>query len=214
MQDIHEKYVHSIWKFREFAMNTPYSGAFFARAVIETPLGHMLLAATRQGLAGAWFTQDQKDCPDIGIDIAPCGAKNLENPILRQVARELDDYFEKGRRIFDVPLDLSSGTPFRQIVWRALLDIPLGQTSSYGQIAAATGRPQAARAVGAAVGANPLSIIVPCHRVLAGDGSLNGYAGGLRRKLALLMLEGWELPALADLSDLGRLKLVPPVATD
>jgi methylated-DNA-[protein]-cysteine S-methyltransferase len=101
----------------------------------------------------------------------------------------LAEYFEGKRHAFDLPFDLSGGTLFQQSVWRALLQIGFGQTSTYGNISQKIGNPKAVRAVGSAVGRNPLGIIVPCHRVLGGDGSLTGYAGGLARKTALLRLE-------------------------
>ena len=89
-----------------------------------------------------------------------------------------------------LPLDLSQGTAFQQAVWQSLLSIPKGGSTSYGALAAKIGKPQAVRALGAAVGRNPISILVPCHRVLGKDGSLTGYAGGLERKVALLRIEG------------------------
>ena len=92
--------------------------------------------------------------------------------------------------IKDLKFDLSSGTAFQQQVWRALCEIPLGETTSYGQLAAALGRPSAARAVGGAVGKNPLSVVIPCHRVMGAAGALTGYAGGVARKQQLLKLEG------------------------
>lgn len=98
---------------------------------------------------------------------------------------------------FDLALDLGGGTPFQQAVWQALLRIPRGQTASYGALARSIGKTQAVRAVGAAVGRNPLSVVVPCHRVLGSDGSLTGYAGGLERKQALLRLEGIAMKASA-----------------
>jgi methylated-DNA-[protein]-cysteine S-methyltransferase len=103
-------------------------------------------------------------------------------------------YFAGQALRFDVPLDLSGGTPFQQAVWHALLTVPSGQSRSYGQLAAQLNNPQAVRAVGAAVGRNPVSIIVPCHRILGAGGQLTGYAGGLWRKEALLRLEGHPLP--------------------
>ena len=99
------------------------------------------------------------------------------------------------RSQFDVPLDLSGGTAFQQSVWKALLEIPPGTTTSYGALGRQLGRPLAVRAVGAAVGRNPLSVVVPCHRVLGADGSLTGYAGGIDRKRALLTLEHAPLAA-------------------
>ena len=103
--------------------------------------------------------------------------------------QQLSEYFAGQRQQFDLPLDLSGGTAFQQAVWQALLTIKPGQTSSYGNVSKTIGNAAAVRAVGAAVGRNPISIIVPCHRVLGSDGSLTGYAGGLDRKTALLRLE-------------------------
>lgn len=101
---------------------------------------------------------------------------------------QLAEYFRGKRTRFDLPLR-PDGTAFQQSVWRALLKVPFGTTSTYGALAAAIGRPGAARAVGAAVGANPLAIVVPCHRIVGADGTLTGYAGGLARKAKLLALE-------------------------
>ena len=103
---------------------------------------------------------------------------------------QLAAWFAGERTRFELPLDLQAGTPFQQDVWTALLAIPRGGTTSYAELARRLGRPTAARAVGAAVGRNPISIVVPCHRVLGSGGSLTGYAGGLERKTALLELEG------------------------
>ena len=151
---------------------------------IDTPLGGITMAATDQGLAGVWFDQ-QRHWPDT-TGWVPDAA----HPVLRQAAAQLLDYFAGRRTHFDLPLDLSHGTAFQQSVWQALLAIPPGQTTSYGALSAGVGNPAAVRAVGAAVGRNPISVIVPCHRVLGTDGSLTGYAGGLERKAALLALEG------------------------
>ena len=93
-----------------------------------------------------------------------------------------------------LPLDLSGGTAFQQAVWQALLSIPLGATCTYGELAAAIGKPSAVRAVGTAIGRNPISILIPCHRVLGGQGQLTGYAGGVWRKQALLQLENASMP--------------------
>jgi methylated-DNA-[protein]-cysteine S-methyltransferase len=110
--------------------------------------------------------------------------------VLQEAIRQLGRYFAGQRTTFDLPLDLQAGTPFQQQVWRALLGIASGATTSYGSLSAAIGKPSAVRALGTAVGRNPVSIVVPCHRVLGADGSLTGYAGGLERKTALLSLEG------------------------
>ena len=108
--------------------------------------------------------------------------------LARQALGEIAEYLAGRRRQFTVPLDLA-GTPFQLQVWKALRRIPYGETRSYGEIARAVGRPKAARAVGMANHSNPIAIVVPCHRVIAGDGSLGGYAGGLGLKTALLRLE-------------------------
>ncbi|MDM0083946.1 methylated-DNA--[protein]-cysteine S-methyltransferase [Variovorax sp. J31P179] len=151
---------------------------------IDSPLGGITLAATDQGLAGAWFDH-QRHWPDTRGWVT-----DDAHPVLRQAAAQLDDYFAGRRDSFELPLDLSHGTAFQQSVWQALRAIPAGQTTSYGALSAGVGKPAAVRAVGAAVGRNPISVIVPCHRVLGADGSLTGYAGGLERKTALLELEG------------------------
>jgi O-6-methylguanine DNA methyltransferase len=114
---------------------------------------------------------------------------HTEHPVLRQARDELIRYFAGERVTFTTPLDMK-GTPFQIAVWRELCNIPYGETRSYGEIALAIGRPSASRAVGAANGANPLAIIVPCHRVIGGNGTLIGYGGGLPTKLWLLRLEG------------------------
>ncbi len=154
-----------------------------AQCRIASPLGTMLLARTGTGLAGAWFEM-QKHHPDA-ID-AP---ERADDPVLAETARQLREYFAGTRDEFDVPLDLQ-GTEFQRAVWQALLRIAPGTTSSYGAIARELGVPSASRAVGAAVGRNPVSIIVPCHRVVGSSGALTGYAGGLDRKTSLLRIEG------------------------
>ncbi len=154
---------------------------------MPSPWGDLLLAATDQGLSGVWF-DGQKHLPSMNA--WPAGS----NPFIDQAELELEDYFAGRRTAFDIPLDLNAGTAFQQSVWRALLTIDCGHHCSYGAIAQRIGNPAAVRAVGAAVGRNPVSIIVPCHRVLGADGALTGYAGGLERKTALLQLEG-VLPA-------------------
>lgn len=154
-----------------------------AQCRIDTPLGPLTLAATARGLAGAWFDA-QAHHP--GLLQAPHVATHRW---LAQATRELAEYFAGERRQFDVPLD-PQGTGFQRSVWQALQRIGCGQLHTYGAIAAELGQPTASRAVGAAVGRNPVSVIVPCHRVVGRDGSLTGYAGGLARKQALLALEG------------------------
>jgi methylated-DNA-[protein]-cysteine S-methyltransferase len=150
----------------------------------ESPLGPMIVAATDSGLAGLWF-EGQRHLPDSSAwPVRP------QHPVLRQAITQLEEYFGGRRTGFELPLDLQGGTAFQQSVWQALLSIPRGGTMSYGVLSQRIGQPAAVRAVGAAVGRNPLSIVVPCHRVLGADGTLTGYAGGLQRKSALLQLEG------------------------
>lgn len=155
-----------------------------AQVRYESPLGTMILAATRRGLAGVWF-EGQRHLPDTSP-----WPHEPKHPVLREAVAQLADYFAGRRTTFELPLDLQYGTRFQQSVWQALLAIPRGGTTSYASLSRRIGRPTAMRAVGAAVGRNPLSIVVPCHRVVGADGSLTGYAGGLERKSALLQLEG------------------------
>ncbi len=162
------------------------------RTDIDTPLGRMRLAATDHALAGAWF-HDQQHAPDGALMARWTPAP--DHPVLRQAAAQLADYFAARRTTFDLPLDLSFGTPFQTAVWQSLLTIGAGQTLSYGALAQRVDSPSAVRAVGAAVGRNPVSIVVPCHRVLGANGALTGYAGGLPRKRALLQLEAGHRPA-------------------
>jgi len=150
---------------------------------MHSALGPITLAASATALAGAWFT-DQRHYPDTTdwrIDD--------RHPLLLLAMAQLRQFLAGERRDFDLPLDLGAGTPFQRAVWHALRQIPVGTTCSYGALGARIGKPAAVRAVGAAVGRNPLSIIVPCHRVLGANGALTGYAGGLTRKAWLLSLE-------------------------
>lgn len=149
----------------------------------ESPLGALILAASDNHLHGVWF-DGQRHQPD------PSSWPEADpHSVLALAKTQLKEYFAGERRVFDLPLDLSHGTPFQQAVWQALLAIPFGATCSYGRLSADIGRPAAVRAVGAAIGRNPLSLIVPCHRVIGAKGDLTGYAGGLERKVALLQLE-------------------------
>ncbi len=131
-----------------------------------------LLAKARTALPGQEFV---RDAGPPGAAIAALAA-----------------YFDGRQTAFDLPLDLSVGTAFQQQVWRATLRVPYGQPSTYGQIAAAIGNPRASRAVGTALGHNPIAIFVPCHRILGANGRIGGYTGGLRYKRALLALEGFR----------------------
>ncbi|MES2991853.1 MAG: methylated-DNA--[protein]-cysteine S-methyltransferase [Pseudomonadota bacterium] len=161
---------------------TTIARACTAQTTLATPLGPLLLVRTERGLAGAWF-QDQKHHPD-----AFTAVRRSDDALLRRAADQLLAYFDGAGDDFDLPLDLL-GTGFQCAVWQQLLAIPSAGTTSYGAIAKALGSPSAVRAVGGAVGRNPLSVIVPCHRVVGTDGSMTGYAGGVDRKRALLALE-------------------------
>lgn len=154
------------------------------QTTFNSPLGPVIVAATDRGLAGVWF-DGQRHLPDMSgwrVDD--------RHPVLVRAVQQLTEYFKGRRTVFDLPLDLHGGTAFQQSVWQALLQIPRGATTSYAALSSGIGKPAAVRAVGAAVGRNPISVIVPCHRVMGSDGSLTGYAGGLDRKTALLKLEG------------------------
>jgi methylated-DNA-[protein]-cysteine S-methyltransferase len=158
----------------------------------------MILAASTQGLCGVWFEGQRHGPSEERIQ---SWTPRTSNDLLQEASRQLQAYFAGEIQRFDLPLDLSAGTPFQQAVWQALLTIPLGASQSYGDLARRLANPKAVRAVGAAVGRNPVSIIVPCHRVLGAGGQLTGYAGGLWRKQALLQLEGnpIALPSSASL---------------
>lgn len=156
-----------------------------AQLQISTPLGPLLLVRTAQGLAGAWFAGQKHHPGPLAVPQRPRDA------LLARAARQLRTYFDAGGDnvdAFDLPFDLH-GTPFQRRVWKALQRIPSGATRSYAEVARTIGAPAAVRAVGAAIARNPISVIVPCHRVLGSDGSLTGYAGGLARKRQLLALE-------------------------
>ena len=157
-------------------------------ALLPSPLGPIALAFDAGALTGLYF-DGQKHQPLL----TTLGSRRDDDPLAQRMAMLLERYF-KGKTVeFDLPLAMD-GTPFQQKVWAALQTIGRGRTSTYGDIARQIGSPAAVRAVGAAVGRNPVSIFVPCHRVIGRDGSLTGYAGGLDRKQHLLALEG-VLPA-------------------
>ena len=157
------------------------------QTIVNSPLGEIRLVASPDGLAGLWFVQRQRHEP--AAERLSAWPTVSSHPVLDATARQLDEYFQGRRQHFDLPLDLQQGTDFQRTVWRALLAIPPGANTTYGALAAGLGHPRAVRAVGAAVGRNPLSIVVPCHRVVGASGNLTGYAGGLDRKQSLLLLE-------------------------
>jgi methylated-DNA-[protein]-cysteine S-methyltransferase len=150
---------------------------------VESPIGRLTLVATDEGLAAILWANDRPG--RVPLEIA---GENGEHPVLVETERELREYFAGRRTSFDVKLD-TTGTPFQQKVWDALATIPFGETRSYSEIAQQIGNPKAVRAVGAANGRNPVSIITPCHRVVGSSGELTGFAGGLDTKAFLLTLE-------------------------
>ncbi len=148
-----------------------------------TPVGDLLLTWSGGALTGLHFPTsegDQGESPEGTPDPAPFDA----------VRRQLDEYFTGDRRRFTLPL-APRGTAFQMKVWAALREIPYGRAVSYGEVARRIGSPRAVRGVGGANGRNPIAIVIPCHRVIAADGSLGGYGGGVHRKRFLLGLEGW-----------------------
>jgi methylated-DNA-[protein]-cysteine S-methyltransferase len=156
---------------------------------MESPIGELTLVASDAGLAAILWENDNPHRVRLNIV-----AENDSHPVLVETERQLGEYFAGKRTRFALPLDFS-GTEFQRTVWRALLTIPFGETRSYSQIAAQIGKPTAARAVGAANGRNPISIVAPCHRVIGSSGELTGFAGGLEAKARLLALEGVVNPA-------------------
>ena len=156
-----------------------------AYGAIDSPFGRLWLTASEKGLKGVCWSR---------LDVPAAGeAKNSkkERALLKKAAAQLQQYFSGRRKKFELPLDME-GTSFQKAVWRALINIGHGRTLSYKDVAARIGRPRAVRAVGSANGKNPLCVIVPCHRVIASDGSIGGYSGGLRIKRDLLRLEGLQ----------------------
>ena len=156
----------------------------------HSPLGNLLLAASDAGLAMVYF-DDQQYLPDW---LQKLPHASPDHAVLRHASQQLKDYFAGKRHDFELPLDLSSGTEFQQAVWQTLLKIPYSRTWTYGAVADLIHKPSAVRAVGAAIGRNPLGIVVPCHRVIGSTGALTGYAGGLERKTYLLQLESGQNP--------------------
>ena len=152
--------------------------------VVDSPVGKLTLAATGRGLAAILWENDRPNRVRLNLE-----AEERDHPLLVEAERQLGEYFAGRRKTFTVALDMH-GTAFQRQVWEALRTIPFGETRSYGQIAKQIGRPAAFRAVGAANGRNPVSIIAPCHRVIGAAGALTGFAGGLRVKAQLLALEG------------------------
>ncbi len=153
------------------------------QSTYRSPLGRMHLLANAHALLGLWF-EGQEHFPALDAF-----ASVRTHPVHDMAHAQLDAYFLQQRQTFSLPLDYTVGTDFQQAVWRQLTFTAPGQTTSYAAIALAIGNRAAVRAVGGAIGRNPLSIVVPCHRVIGSNGALTGYAGGLPRKIALLQLE-------------------------
>lgn len=151
---------------------------------IATPLGPLFATAVGDTLTGLYY-EGGRHAPQI----SPGWVEDFGAGPLAECARQLAEYFEGTRREFELPM-MPGGTPFQRRVWDEIARIPYGETLSYAELARRAGAPGSARAAGAATGRNPLSIIVPCHRVIASGGSLTGYAGGLERKTRLLEIEG------------------------
>jgi methylated-DNA-[protein]-cysteine S-methyltransferase len=163
-------------------------------AYFDSPVGRLLLAGDPRGLTLVRF-------PGERGAVRPAADWRRDDGVFSEAIEQLDEYFAGERREFSLPLQ-PVGTPFQKTVWSALRSIPYGATVSYGELARRIGRPSASRAVGAANGANPLPIIVPCHRVIGADRSLTGFGGGLETKRFLLALEAGVAPPLTHQGDL------------
>ncbi len=156
--------------------------------LMASPVGKLKLVASEKGLVAILWKND--DPRRVVLDDL---RDDDLHPILVETERQLNEYFEGKRQDFSIPLDIR-GTPFQKSVWEALLAIPFGETRSYGQLAKQLGSPRAMRAIGGANGRNPLSIVVPCHRVIGSSGKLTGFAGGLEAKAQLLKIESQRGP--------------------
>ena len=153
--------------------------------IIDSPVGALLLARGDQGLSALWFVRGRQPAE-------PRPGWVRDDRAFDDVRLELGEYFEGTREVFTIPL-APEGTSFQQRVWQELRRIPYGETISYGELARRIGQPSAVRAVGLANGANPVAIVIPCHRVIGANGTLTGYAGGLDAKQVLLRLEGCDV---------------------
>jgi methylated-DNA-[protein]-cysteine S-methyltransferase len=176
--------------YASFTMKQKTSRTYF-RSVVASPVGDLRLLASDAGLAAVLWRDD------IARHLGPEAlVENGEHPVLAEAGRQLREYFARNRQVFELPLEFV-GTDFQRAVWAALLTIPYGETRTYAQIAAQVGNPVAVRAVGAANGRNPISIIAPCHRVIGANGDLTGFGGGLDNKAFLLALESSQTDMLS-----------------
>ena len=162
--------------------NNPIRKSYFFKS-IDSPVGKLKLVASGAGLAAILWENDPPG--RVRLEVL---AEDRNHPVLLEAEKQLSEYFAGQRTSFDLRLDFA-GTEFQRKVWKALLEIPFGETRTYGQIARQLGNPNAMRAVGAANGRNPISIVAPCHRVIGADGDLTGFAGGLKVKEYLLGME-------------------------
>jgi methylated-DNA-[protein]-cysteine S-methyltransferase len=162
----------------------------YVYARMMSPVGELTIIASDNGLAGVLWEGEELPAGRTGA-----AAEDPTHPVVAAATRQLQEYFDGRRTTFDLPLD-ATGTPFQLKVWEALRTIPFGETRSYAEIARQIGRPRAVRAVGAANGRNPVSIVTPCHRVIGSTGSLTGFAAGLDTKARLLAFEGARLPGI------------------
>lgn len=172
----------------------------YAYKLMDSPVGQLTLIANGDCLAAILWENDKPNRVRVGEPV-----EASDHPVLIEAERQLNEYFAGTRQDFDLALDFQ-GTEFQKKVWHALLTIPFGQTRSYSEIAAQIGNVNAVRAVGAANGRNPISIVAPCHRVIGASGELTGFAGGLANKMLLLSLEAGQisLEAAADESTQSR----------
>jgi methylated-DNA-[protein]-cysteine S-methyltransferase len=174
---------------KRFAATAPAAVHY---ALVDSPIGTLVAAATPRGLATLSY-EDHHGGTDAVLDwlSAKLSPRMLEAPArLDDVRRELDEYFEGRRQDFDLTIDWTLASEFGRRILKATAAIPFGEVSTYGKVAAQAGNPKASRAAGRALGANPIPIVVPCHRVVGSSGQLTGYTGGLHRKVALLQIEG------------------------
>ena len=165
----------------------PHAAKVHVSKRIGSPVGTLTLIASHDGLAAILWENDRPGRVPLAV-----AAEDDQHPLLLETERQLGEYFAGGRKAFDLALDFA-GTEFQKKVWHALLTIPFGETRTYAQIARQIGQPTAVRAVGAANGRNPISIVAPCHRVIGSSGKLTGFAGGLVVKAQLLRLEGADV---------------------
>jgi len=167
------------------------TGTTMNKLILPSPVGPLTLVSDQGQLVGCYFSNSESTSQNLD----PPHYDGTSNVVLRTAASELELFFARRLQRFTVPV-APSGTEFQRTVWKALQKIPYGKTLSYGELARQLGKPNAMRAVGAANSKNPISIIIPCHRVIGADGSLTGFGGGLARKQFLLGLEGSQFQQL------------------